>query len=184
MWMAWLRRRLPRRDSRWIFRPPEATSMGAVPLSAAKWSRPGKRDTWRTSPMTAAAMTGPTPNSLVRLVPAARTAVAAFFLVSRIWASTPRRSAVSSAASSQRASSTASARDRIQQMRGLACGDLPGDAAGEQLAQHLVQPAGYLGARPAQVLIPLGPDLEDRGVIVTPGLPDPGGAQRDGRHRE
>jgi hypothetical protein len=32
MWMAWLRRRLPRSDSRWIFRPPEDTSIGAVPL--------------------------------------------------------------------------------------------------------------------------------------------------------
>ncbi len=51
----------------------------------------------------AAAMTGPTPNSPVRLVPAARTAAASFFLVSRIAASTPRRSSVNFAASSQRA---------------------------------------------------------------------------------
>jgi hypothetical protein len=33
--------------------------------------------------MTAAAMTGPTPNSPVRVVPAARTAAVSFFLVSR-----------------------------------------------------------------------------------------------------
>ena len=59
--------------------------------------------------MTAAAMTGPTPNSPVRLVPAARTAAAAFFLVSRIRVSTARRSSVSSVASSQRAVSTAPA---------------------------------------------------------------------------
>jgi len=32
MWMAWLRRRLPRSENRWIFRPPEETSIGAVPL--------------------------------------------------------------------------------------------------------------------------------------------------------
>jgi hypothetical protein len=36
MWIAWLSRRLPRRDSRQAFRPPEDTSMGAVPLQAAK----------------------------------------------------------------------------------------------------------------------------------------------------
>ena len=41
--MAWLSRRLPRRDSRQIFRPPEDTSIGAVPFQAAKWSRLGKR---------------------------------------------------------------------------------------------------------------------------------------------
>jgi len=32
MWMAWLIRRLPRSDRRWIFRFPEDTSTGAVPL--------------------------------------------------------------------------------------------------------------------------------------------------------
>jgi len=36
MWIAWSSRRLPRRDSRQIFRPPEDTSMGAVPSQAAK----------------------------------------------------------------------------------------------------------------------------------------------------
>ncbi len=43
MWMAWLRMRFPRRESRHTFRPPEDTSMGAVPLKAAKRSRVGKR---------------------------------------------------------------------------------------------------------------------------------------------
>jgi hypothetical protein len=57
--------------------------------------------------MTAAAMTGPTPNSPVKLVPAAATAVVSFVLVSRIAASMPRTSSVNSAASSQRAPSTA-----------------------------------------------------------------------------
>ena len=57
--------------------------------------------------MTAAAMTGPTPNNPVRLVPAAATAAASFFLVSRIRASMRRRSSSKSAASSQRATSTA-----------------------------------------------------------------------------
>jgi hypothetical protein len=53
-------------------------------------------------------------------------------------------------------------RDRSQDLPGLACGDLAGHAAGHQLAQHLVQPAGHLGAHPAQVPVTLGPDLEHR----------------------
>jgi len=56
-----------------------------------------------------AAMTGPAPNSPVRLVPAAATAAASFFLVWRIAAPAPRRSTVSSVASSQRAAATAPA---------------------------------------------------------------------------
>jgi hypothetical protein len=32
MWMAWLILRFPRLDSRWILRPPDETSIGAVPL--------------------------------------------------------------------------------------------------------------------------------------------------------
>jgi hypothetical protein len=57
--------------------------------------------------MTAAAMTGPAPGRLVRLVPAAATAPAGFFLVSRSRASMRRRSPGKAAASSQRAVSTA-----------------------------------------------------------------------------
>ena len=59
--------------------------------------------------MMVAAMTGPTPNSPVRLVPDARTAVASFFLVSRSWPSMRRRSSMKAIASSQRAASTAPA---------------------------------------------------------------------------
>ena len=59
--------------------------------------------------MMVAAMTGPTPNSPVRLVPLARTAVASFFLESRSWPSIRRRSSMKAAASSQRAASTAPA---------------------------------------------------------------------------
>src|SRR5512140_288499 len=80
MWLAWLSRRLPRSDSRQAFRPPEDTSAGAVPLQAAKWSRLPNRNTWRTSPITVPAMTGPTPKMPVRLVPEALTAAASFLL--------------------------------------------------------------------------------------------------------
>src|SRR5215471_4719595 len=109
--------------------------------------------------MTAAAMTGPTPNSPVRLVPAAATAAAAFFLVSRMRASMPRRSSVSSAASSQRAASAAPAGVADARTRPA----WPAVISPDTSPQHLVQPAGHLGARPAQVLVALGPDLEHRG---------------------
>jgi hypothetical protein len=36
MWTAWLRRRFPRRDSRQVFRFPEDTSIGAVPLTGGE----------------------------------------------------------------------------------------------------------------------------------------------------
>jgi hypothetical protein len=41
--------------------------------------------------------------------------------------------------------------DRSEDLCGLACGDRLGDAAGNQLAQHGVQPADDLGAGAAQV---------------------------------
>jgi hypothetical protein len=67
-----------------------------------------KQDTSRTSPMMTAAVTGPTPNRPVRLVPLALTAVSSFFLASRSCPSTHRRSSIRAAASSQRAAATAS----------------------------------------------------------------------------
>jgi hypothetical protein len=65
------------------------------------------RDTSRTSPITVAAMNGPTPKTSVTVLPEARTATASFFLVSRSWTSMRRMSAVNSAASSRRACRTA-----------------------------------------------------------------------------
>ena len=134
--------------------------------------------------MTAAAMTGPTPNSPVRLVPAAATAAASFLRVSRIRASTPRRSSMKSAASSRRATATASCGViDLQQVRGVSCGDRLGNAARNQLAQHRVQPAGHLSAGTAQVLVAFGPHLQHRGVVIAPGLADIGRAQRRDRDR-
>src|SRR5262249_2149081 len=166
MWIAWLSLRLPRSDSRWAFRPPEDTPAGAVPLPAAKWPRSGNRNTWRPPPMTVPAMTGPTPNRPVRLVPEARTAAASFLLVSRSWAPGRRMSARHAPASSQPAVVTAS--------DGLACARMR--AAWPALIsvrtppgtrpQHRVQPAGGLVARAGQIAVPLGPHLQHHGMIV------------------
>ena len=107
-------------------------------------------------------------------MPDARTAAASFFLVSRIWASMRRRS--SEELGGELAAGRGDGpgrRDRFQDAGGLSCGDLLGDAAGDQLAQHGVQPAGDLGAGPAQVPVALGPHLQHRRVVV--GLRPPAG---------
>jgi hypothetical protein len=133
----------------------------------------------RTSPITVAATTGPTPKTSVRVVPEARTAADSLFFASRIWASMWRRSARNSAASWWRAAWTAPA--------GAACPGDPGregradvlaGAAGDQVAQHGVQAADDLVAVPAQVAVPLCPDLQDRGVVIGPDLRGGTRAQR------
>ena len=83
--MAWLRVRFPRRESRQILRPPEDTSMGAVPLKAAKGARVGKRAMSPVTPTTVAATTGPTPKRWMTLVPDAATTCSSRFLDSVIW---------------------------------------------------------------------------------------------------
>ena len=119
-------------------------------------------------------MTGPTPKISVSVVPDARTAAVSLFLVSRIWASMRRRSSRNSAASSQRACGDGVGRlDCFQDTGRVSCGDLLGDAARDQLAQHGVQPADDLGPGPAQVPVALGPHLQHRRVVV--GLAPRGG---------
>jgi hypothetical protein len=66
---------------------------------------------------------------------------------------------------------------------GPARGDLAGDATGDQLAQHGVQAAGDLVAGPGQVTVPLGPDLEHGGVVVSGHLARGPGPQRGDRDR-
>jgi len=79
-----------------------------VPFQAANRSRVANLRTSAASPMTMAATTGPTPNRPVTDVPDALTAVASFFLDSRIWSSRWRRSASSSADRSRRVAATGS----------------------------------------------------------------------------
>jgi len=70
---------------------------------------PGNRATVMTSPMTVAAMTGPAPDTSVRLVPDAVTAAASFFLTSAPLGVQVADAGHSSAARSQRAWATAPA---------------------------------------------------------------------------
>jgi hypothetical protein len=165
-------------------RGPEDTSIGAVPLQAAKWSRPGKRDTSRTSPMTAAAMTGPTPNSPVRLVPVAWTAAASFLPgladlgVDAAQVIKERRGELAA-----RGRHRVRRRDLLQDPGSVGRVDRLADTAGDQVTQHGAQPAHDLGAGPAQIPVALGPDLQHRRVIIEPHFPDTGRAQRGDRDR-
>jgi len=58
-------------------------------------------------------------------------------------------------------------RDLFQDAGGVSCGDLLADAAGEQVAQYRVEPAGDLIAGPRQVAVPLGPLPRYRGYADT-----------------
>jgi hypothetical protein len=112
---------------------PRDTPAGAVPFQAAKWSRLGNRNTWRASPVTVPAITGPAPNRPVRLVPEARTAAASFLWVSRSWAPGRRMPARNSAAGSQRALVAASdGLNLLEDVGGPAGADLPAHPAGHR----------------------------------------------------
>src|SRR5580704_2928960 len=130
---------------------------GGGAVAGGDVSRLGNRDTSRTSPMTAAAITGPAPKMPVRLVPAPRTAASILLRVWRIWASMPRRPAACSAASSQRAAATAPAGVTDSRIRPACPAVICFQAPPGISPQHGMQPAGHLGAGAAQVLTPPGP---------------------------
>jgi hypothetical protein len=121
---------------------------------------------------------GPTRKISVRLVPDARTVTVGFLLVSLIWASMQRRSPGNSAAARSGSSQLPGRRDRGQDASSVSCGDLLGDPAGDELAEHRMQPPSHLCPRPAKVAVVLGPHLEDRGVIARPDLPPGARAKR------
>ena len=95
--------------------------------------------------------------------------------VSRSWSSIRRRSASWARASSCRAAATGAGRAmERQQGRGRpGRGDPLGDAAGDELAQRGVQPAGGLGAQPGQLAVPVGPHPQHHGMVIgADGLAD------------
>ena len=135
--------------------------------------------------MMVAAMTGPTPKMPVRVVPGMPDHDSQFFL--RL-----AQLAVEAAQVGQELAGElvpgpgdrAGRRDLAEDASGLSCGDLLGDAAGDQAAQHRVQAAGDLRAAAGQVTPALGPDLQHRRVVIGPGLTDTGRAQRGHRDHE
>jgi hypothetical protein len=74
-------------------------------------------------------------------------------------------------------------RDRARQPGRGRRGDRSGDPAGDQIAQHRMQPAHHLGTAPVQVTVAFGPHLQHRRVIIGHGLPDTRRAQRRDGHR-
>ena len=112
-------------------------------------------------------MTGPTPKMPVRVVPGMPDHDSQFFL--RL-----AQLAVEAAQVGQELAGElvpgpgdrAGRRDLAEDASGLSCGDLLGDAAGDQAAQHRVQAAGDLVPGPAQVPVPLGPHRQHRRVVL------------------
>ncbi len=72
---------------------------------------------------------------------------------------------------------------RVQDRGGPVRGDDLGDAAGGELAQHGVQPAGGLGAQRGQLAVPAGPDPQHGRVVIGADLVADGRAQRGNRDR-
>jgi hypothetical protein len=61
-------------------------------------------------------------------------------------------------------------RGRLQDPGGLSCGNLLRVAARDQIAEHGVEPARDLVTVPGQVTVALGPDLQDRRVVIGDNL--------------
>jgi hypothetical protein len=64
--------------------------------------------------------------------------------------------------------------DLVQDTGGVRRGDPLGNTAGDQLAQHRMEPAHDLGPGPPQVPVPLGPHRQHRGVVIGPDRPAAG----------
>jgi hypothetical protein len=72
----------------------------------------------------------------------------------------------------------------VQDPGGLPGRDPLADPAGDQLAQHRVQPADHLVTGPAQVPVPLGPHRQHRRVIIGAHRQATRRPQRRDRHRQ
>ncbi len=95
--------------------------------------------------MTVPPLTGPMPKTSVTLVPGALTAAASLVLVARSWASRRRRSSRKRRGELEaRCGDSAGRGDLLPDLGSLSCGDLLPDTAGNQVAEHGMQP----GRRP------------------------------------
>ena len=65
-------------------------------------------------------------------------------------------------------------REGLEETSGVSGGESLADAAGDQLAQHGMQPVGDLGAGAAQVPVALGPHLQHRRMIIGRDFPAEG----------
>ena len=105
---------------------------GAV--AGREWSRPGNRNTWRTSPVTVPAMTGPALDRPVRPVPGARAAAAGSLPVPRGRASRRPMPVRNPAASAAGPGNRAGRGDTLQDAGGPGRGDFLRVTAGDQAA--------------------------------------------------
>ena len=147
MWMAWLTRRFPRLLSRWTLRARRPPRWARCRCRRRSGRGCLKRETSRTSPMMTAAMTGPTPNRPVRLVPLARDRGGELLPgLAQLGVDAAQVLDEGRGELPAGGRDRVRRRDRVQQPGGAGRDDLLRDAAGDQLAEHRVQPADDLGA--------------------------------------
>ena len=119
-----------------------------------------------------AATTGPTPKTPVTVVPDAATATVSFFLgVAHLGAGAAQVLQQDRGELAPGCLHRPRWRAGLQETSGVSGGDSPGNAAGDQLTQHGMQPARDLGAGAAQIPVAPGPHLQHRRMIIGPHLP-------------
>jgi len=172
MWMAWLRRRFPRLLSRQILRWPEDTSIGAVPLTggeviaageaghvAGGADHDGRHDRAHAEDLgKGGARCGDRHGQLL-------------FGIAHLGAGAAQ-------VLNERCGELAPGclhrprwRAGLQETSGVSGGESPGNAAGDQLTQHGMQPARDLGAGAAQIPVAPGPYLQHCRVIIGRDFP-------------
>jgi hypothetical protein len=136
-------------------------------------------------PVMVPAMTGPTPDTPVSVVPETLTAAGELLAGAAqlgIQAAHVLRELGGELGAGQ--SGGTGRGDLPEDRGGLSCGDLLRVAAGDQIAEHGVQPAGDLIAEPGRVAVPFGPHLQHRRVVLGGHLAAGPGPQRGDRHRQ
>ena len=124
-----------------------------------------------TSPMTVAATIGPTPNSSVTVVFDAVTAGGD--PAARLAALGVKTDEVGDELDSEFVAGRGGRPGRfelVEQAGGLSWADLGGDAAGDEVAEHRVEPAGDPVVVPRQIAVTFRPHLHHRGVILAANL--------------
>jgi hypothetical protein len=167
MWIAWLSRRLPRSDSRQTCRPPEDTpARGGVvaggevvpvrePEHLAHVADDGAGDDRADAEDPGQAGAGGLHRRGQLLVGVAQLDTGAADVGKKL-----------SGELAARLGDSIRWLHLLKDAGGLAGADLPADPAGHQVAEHRMQPAGGLIAQAGQVPVPLGPHLENHGVIL------------------
>jgi hypothetical protein len=169
MWMAWFRRRFPRRDRRQAIRLPEDTSIGAVPVVGGETvpaAEPGH---------VAGIADHRSGDDRARPEDLGQGRAGGADCRGQLLLRLPQQGTGAAQAGHELGCQFgaglghgAARLGLLQDLDGVSCVYFLADTAGDQFAQRGVQPAGDLVAGPAQVAVPLGPYLQHGRVVAGP----------------